>query len=62
MCGLKKKTTKSNWLIFFGFLWNRVKKPIDQPSFVFYFVFIILIIGSAGLISELSTLTFFFKW
>jgi hypothetical protein len=58
MSVLKKKSSKSNWSIFWVFLWNRMKKPIDQPSYVFYFVFIILMIGSAGLISELSTSTF----
>ncbi len=51
------KTPLTNWSIFCSFLINRTKKPLKHPSFVLYFIFIILLIGSFGLINEFTDIT-----
>jgi len=43
----------SNWTTLKKFLVERMKKPIGQPGFIFYFVFIVIIVGSIGFFSEL---------
>jgi len=43
----------SNWTTLKKFLVERFKKPLSQPGFIFYFVFIVIIVGSIGFISEL---------
>ncbi len=43
----------SNWRILQMFLWDRIKKPLCHPSFVFYFISIIILIGSIGFLYDI---------
>ncbi len=44
---------RNNWHILLHFLKERFTKPLNQPSFVFYFFVVIFLLGSIGLISEI---------
>jgi hypothetical protein len=44
---------ESNWIILKEFLVDRICKPFNQPGYVLYFFFIVLIVGSIGFFSEL---------
>ncbi|MBI3649439.1 MAG: hypothetical protein HY231_00130 [Acidobacteria bacterium] len=54
----KKKTRltfmSQHWKDFFSDLSHRVKQPFGQPSFIFYFISIILIVGGLGVLISLS--------
>lgn len=43
----------TNWQILGKFLKERLNNPKKQPSYVFYFIIIIILIGSIGFFSEL---------
>lgn len=49
------KTRITNWQILKLFLIDRIKKPIHHPSFVFYFITIIFLIGSIGFLYDIVT-------
>lgn len=49
------KKEEGNWRILKKFLSERLKKPLKYPSFVIYFITIVLIVGSIGFSTEIIT-------
>ena len=47
-----------NWSLLFYFLKKRTFDSFENPKYVLYFVFIIILVGSFGLISDLFKLTY----
>lgn len=45
----------TQWSLFANFLINRTKKSWENPKYVMYFIFIIFLVGSFGLLYELTT-------
>lgn len=48
-----ENTKKGNWQIMWDFLKKRIKEPWKNPAYVFYFIIVIILIGTFGVFKEL---------
>lgn len=55
---MDENNCNTKWKLLWIFLKKRFKEPLSQPSFVFYFIFIVLGIGSFGLFYDIVNLDY----
>lgn len=55
---MKTDMSKSTeWNNFYDFIKKRINEPLKSPRFIFYFIFIIVILGSMGVFYELYSIS-----
>jgi hypothetical protein len=55
---MKKNKTKSQWRLLVEFFYNRSVQPLSNPRYWMYFFFVIILVGSFGLLYDLLNMDY----